>query len=191
MSRQWISATLVVLCLAWAPDLTHAKKSEEKPVQERFEATVSPQAGNLRISIQEYSNDEEMQDFAQAFMSGGEGALRKALGKSKKGSFVLGEGMTMPLMIVQSQTAGSGRKLFLLGLAPTVFAGQFGGSVSIGHRGYDYTFIQLEVDEQGKGKGALVPYANVVFNPEGRIVIKPMGAVDKRPLPLLNVHKEM
>jgi hypothetical protein len=190
MGRHWISATVVIVCLAWAAGLTHAKKKEGKPVQERFEATVSAQGRSIRISIREYSSDEEMQNFAQSFNTGGEGALRKALGKSKKGFFRLGDGPAMPLMIVQSQSAGSVRKLNMLGLAPTVFSGQFGGSVSIGHRGYDYTFIQLEVDEQGKGRGALVPYANIVFDPQGRIMIKPMGAVDKRPAQLVNVHRE-
>jgi hypothetical protein len=190
MGRHWISAIVVVVCLAWATGLTYAKGKEEKPVQERFVATVSAQASDIRISIQEYSSVEEMQNFAQSFNRGGEDALRKALGKSKKGFFRLGDGPTMPLMIVQSQSAGSARRLNMLGLAPTVFSGQFGGSVSIGHRGYDYTFIQLEVDGQGKGRGALVPYANVVFDPQGRIVVKPMGAVDRRPLQLVNVHRE-
>jgi hypothetical protein len=65
--------------------------------------------------------------------------------------------------------------------------------VMVGHRGYDYSVIQLEVDEKGNGKGLLYPYCNVVFNKQGGLVIKPIQGVlvpssYSQPNQLANVH---
>jgi len=190
MRRQLISAVLCTTFLLLGVGATFAKKKAEKAVQERFEATISPafsSDNSVSIAIQEFSTDEDVQGLAQAFARGGEDSLEKALGKVKKGYFRLGAGQTMPLLIVQSSSEGAVRRLNILGWAPTVFGGAGDTQVSIGHRGYPYTCIQLEVDEKGNGTGLLVPFANVVFNQQGRMVIKPMSRAPSR---LVNVRWE-
>lgn len=190
MRRTLISTVLCTACLLLGVSVTFAKKKAEKPVQERFEATMSPafsSDNSVTVAIEEFSTDEEVQDLAQAFARGGADSLEKALGKIKKGYFGMAGGQTMPLLIVQSSAEGGVRRLNILGQAPTLFGGAGDVQVSIGHRGYPYTCIQLEVDEKGKGTGLLVPYANVVFNQQGRIVIKPMSRAATR---LVNVHLE-
>jgi hypothetical protein len=190
MGRQLISTVLCTSCLLLGVGAAFAKKKAEKPVRERFEATMSPALSSdnsVSIAIEEFSTDEEVQDLAQAFARGGEDSLEKALGKIKKGYFRTGAGQTMPLLIVQSSSEGAVRRLNILGRAPTVFGGAGDTQVSIGHRSYPYTCIQLEVDEKGDGTGLLVPFANVVFNQQGRMVIKPMS---RTPARLVNVRWE-
>jgi hypothetical protein len=50
------------------------------------------------------------------------------------------------------------------------------GLVFVGHHGYPWTFLHIEVDEQGHGKGLIVLFAKVVFNQAGRMVVESMGA---------------
>ncbi len=166
---------------------TFAKKKAEKPVQERFEATIAPPISDdnsLQVAIEEFSTDEEVQNLAQAFARGGEDALWKVLHGTKKGYFTMGSGQTMPISTIESISAGGTRKLNIIGEAPSIFRG-VNGSVSIGHNGYPYTWIGFVVDEQGNSKGSLIPYANIRFNKEGRMEIISMKSAN---IQLVNVH---
>jgi hypothetical protein len=190
MKRPRISAVVCVACLVLVAGGAFAKKKEKGVAQEHFAATIFPAGqsnSTLSLTIERYSTDEEMKELAQAFTTGGEKALAKALGRMNKGHFRMGDGETKQLLVIQSSSAGAVRRLSMLGYAPTVFSGQLGGQVSIGHRGYDYTYIQLEVDDEGKGTGLLVPFGSVAFGEQGQIVVKPMARQTAR---LVNVYRE-
>ncbi len=190
MKRPAILAILCVTCLVFDGGLSLGKKKAEEPVQERFEATISPAISSnnrLSVAIREFSTDQEVQGLAQTFAEGGEGALGKTLGKIKKGQFRIGNEQSMSLVMVTSSSEGPVRRLSLIGRAPTVFGEGFGGSVSTGNRGFPYTYIQLEVDDQGNGKGMLILYANLTFDPQGRTSLKPM---DRQTFRLVNVHRQ-
>jgi hypothetical protein len=185
MRKRLISAVICILCLLGGPGKSLADKKAERAIQERFTATDANRGDSLTVAIQGFSTDEEMQSLAQIFAQQGEGALQKALGKVKKGFFVWGNEATAPLVIVQSQAEGSVRRLQIVGKAPTV-TGE--GEILTAHPDYPYTFIQLEVDEKGNGKGMLIPFGKLLFNDQGRMVLKPMsqGAVQ-----LVHVHHGM
>ena len=190
MKKPAILAILCVACLVLIAGWSFGKKKAEKPVQERFEATISPAISSnnrLSVAIQEFSADQEVQELARTFAAGGEGALGKTLGKIKKGHFRIGNEQTTPLVMVTSSSDGSRRRVSLIGKAPTVYGEGFGGSVSTGNRGFPYTYIQLEVDEQGNGEGMIILYVNLSFDPQGRISLKPM---DRQTFRLVNVHKQ-
>ncbi len=187
MKRRLITKALCTACVLFGLGGTFAKKQPEKPVQERFGATISPafsSDNSVTVAIQEFSTDEEVQALSRSFAAGGQDAVEKALDKTKKGYFRIDDAQTMPLLIVQSWPEGAGRRLHLVGRAPTSFGMQ---NISIGHRGSPYTCIQLEVNWQGNGKGMLLPYANLEFNQQGEIVVKPMAHSGSR---LVNVHLE-
>ena len=187
MKRSLLLAVLSVTCWVLVAGWSFGKK--ENPVQERFEATMNPPLSSnnrLTVAIREFSSDQEVQEIAKTFAEGGEGALEKAFGKVKKGEFRIGNEASMPLMMVTSSAEGSVRRLSLLGKAPTIYVQGFGGSMSTGHRGYPYTFIQLEVDEKGNGSGMLILYVNLTFDPQGRMSLKPM---ERQTFRLVNVHK--
>jgi hypothetical protein len=164
------------------------KKAEEGPVLERFEATIAGGgADTLEVSIQTYSTPDEMQSLAQTYARGGESALADALHKTKDGYFHEEHGDTMPLKVVEQTSEGGGRRLSIIGEAPTGFEysragsiGQnpFGGTVMVGHRGYEYTAIQLDVDAQGNGTGMIVFYCKLAFNKDGHIAVQPMAGMN-------------
>jgi hypothetical protein len=60
----------------------------------------------------------------------------------------------------------------------------------IGHRGYPFTFIQLQIDRQGQGRGQRVSFAKIVFDNKGAIDVEPMavGTGANSAMPLANVH---
>lgn len=207
MRKQIISTATFLALVILGSYMADAKKKPEEPVQESFVANFLSASGNapyLTIAIQEFSTADEVQQLAQSYAHGGEDSLRSALGKSKKGYFTLGSSQTVRLRMIQAQPMGTGRRLTFVGEAPdTFFPGESPGAASsgsmgprmtmVGHRGYDYSVIQLQVDDQGNGKGLIYPYCNVVFDKQGELVVKPMqsqlapGAYD-RPSQLVNVH---
>jgi hypothetical protein len=187
MERYSIAPVLCTTFLALGLGGTFAKEKEQKPAQERFEATMNFPVGDdrsLSLAIEEFSSGAEVQSLRESFEQGGEEALWRTLHKMKKGSFTMGSGQTMPIRALQQISSGGSRRLNIIGEAPSLLRG-VNGSVSIGHRGYPYTWIQLAVDERGNGKGALIPFANIVFNKEGRMEVTGMKAAT---IQLVNVH---
>jgi hypothetical protein len=207
MRRQFISMAMLEALVLLGSFTADAKKKPEEPVRESFVANFLSASGNapyLTIAIQEFSTDDEVQQLVQSYARGGEDSLRSAMGKSKKGYFTLGSSQEVRLRMIQAQPVGTGRRLLLVGEAPdTFFPGESPGASSsagtgprmvlVGHRGYDYSVIQLEVDEKGNGKGLIYPYCNVVFNEQGKLVVKPIQGVlvpssYSQPNQLVNVH---
>jgi hypothetical protein len=189
MKRAAILAILGVASLILIAGWSFGKKEKEKPVQERFEAVMSPSistSDRVFVAIREFSTDQELQALARTFAQGGEKALEKALGKVNKGQFRIGNEETMPILIITSTQEGDVRKLNLIGKAPTIPLQGLAGSLSTQHSGFPYTFIQLQVNDRGVGRGAMILYVNLGFNPQGRISIKPM---DRQTVQLGNVHK--
>jgi hypothetical protein len=168
-----------------------AKKNHEKPVQERFAATLSPPLSadnSVDIAIEDVSTPAEVQDWAKLYSKEGEGGFEKALGQADKGYFRMMTSETMRLLIVESSPEGTGRRLQIVAKAPTSFSSSSQvGLIGIGHGGYPFTCIQLDVDAQGNGTGFLIPFAKLTFSPEGHMVVKPMNRSGSR---LANVHLE-
>jgi len=190
MRKQTISMAMLVTLLLLGSSTADSKKKPEKPVLETFVANVIDSSGatpHLTVTIQEFSTDDEVHELAQSYARGGEDSLRNAMGKSKKGYFTLGSSETMHLRIIQDRPTGAGRRLVLVGEAPTAFspgeapnaassAGMGPRVVLVGHRGSNYSVIQLDVDGQGNGKGIMYIYCVVGFNQQGQLTVKPMAA---------------
>ncbi len=165
-----------------------AKRKSAKPIIETFEATVTG-SGILRFEIEEFSTDQDIQELSQAYAKGGEEAVESALGKIEKGySWVRNQ--AYPITVARSASAGGVRTLNIVAVAADRIRGDTGGEVSIGHRGYPFTFFQLQIDQQGKGKGQEIPFAKITFDNKGRINVDPMtvGSGANAAIPLADVH---
>jgi hypothetical protein len=191
MKRLAFAGLLCVTFLVPGVDSSFAGKEPKKPIQERFEARIVPSESgrnglfqamsrnsdqmfdSVDLAIQEFSSDQEAQELAQIFHNGGDDALEKALNKIKKGYFRIGRGVTMPLVFIVSSTEGPVRKLIIVGKVPSSFGSLSGSSFSLPHIPHTYTCIGLDVDEHGKGKGVLILLANVAFDQQGRMRVKP------------------
>jgi hypothetical protein len=206
MKKQIISTAVLVTLLLLGFSTGDAKKKPEEPVRESFVANIEgfPGSPSLTVAIQDFSTDDEMRELAQSFARGGVDALRNAMGNSRKGYFKLGSSETTRLRIIQAQPVGVGRRLLLVGEAPRAFfpggtaqdAGPAPRLVEVGHGGYNYSAIQLEVDAQGNGKGIMYSSCKVGFNKQGQLAITPMEASSPltvvqaahQPYQLVNVH---
>jgi hypothetical protein len=165
-----------------------AKKKPSKPIIETFEATTVPAGEVLRFEIEEFSTDQDVQELAKAYSKGGKDAVVSALGKIEKGrSLVRLE--AYPIRLVQSASQGGTRTVFIIADATDRVAGDLGGQVVfIGHHGYPFTFVQLRMDQQGKGIGQQVPFAAITFNKQGVIDIKSVPVRSGAAIRLANVH---
>ena len=161
-------------------------KKKAKPIIEAFEATV-PGGQVLRFEIEEFSTNQAIQELAKAYAKGGKDAVESALGKVKNGHYSIRQD-SYPIRLVQSVSQQDGtRTINITAAAADRIVGDFGGQVSIGHRGYPFAFAQLQIDQQGRGVGQLVPFAAITFNKQGVIEINSMP-VGSEVIRLVNVH---
>jgi hypothetical protein len=188
MKRLVVLAILAAGCLLVGVVPGVAKKKPAKPIIETFEATASG-VGVLRFEIEEFSTDQDIQELAQVYAKRGKDAVESALDKIEKGSFWVANG-AYPIRVVRSASEGGVRTLNIVAVAADRIAGDRGGQTFIGHRGYPFTFVQLKIDQQGKGRGQEVPFAMIVFTEKGAIDVKPMviGSGGNAAMPLVNVH---
>jgi hypothetical protein len=163
-----------------------AKKKPSKPIIETFEATA-PGGEVLRFEIEEFSTDQDVQELAKVYAKGGKDVVESALGKIEKGRFLVRQ-ESYPIRLVQSASQGGTRTVFIIADAADRVVGDLGGQVFIGHRGYPFTFVQLRMDQQGKGIGQQVPFAAITFNKQGVIDIKSMPVGSGAGIRLANVH---
>lgn len=191
MKRVLVSTLLFVTCIVFVVDASLAKKKPGKHVQEEYEATLGPPilgASNVSFGIEEYTTDEEMQGLAQTFAQRGAEGVETALRKGRKGYFQLANYESSDIVLAMVTSTNGVRRLGIVGIAPNRFiaAGPAQNQTSFGYFEFPWTFIQIEVDEKGNGKGSLIPLAKVVFNEQGKMVVKPLAASN---IPrLANVH---
>jgi hypothetical protein len=185
-----LSSAVFTLCLVLCVSSAFSQNKEEKPFVERIEATLKAGPDSFyfsTIDIKELSEGEELQALAQTFQTGGEDALEKALKKVNKGQIRLGAEVSMPVLVATSSTEGPVRRLNIIALAPVRYAGTFGERVIIGRQGFPYACIQVDLDEQGNGKGHVFVYAKLTFNQHGEMAVQSLyGSPD----PLLNVRSK-
>jgi hypothetical protein len=175
-------ATAYLLVVA-VPGLS--KKKPTKPIIETLEATI-PGGEVLRFEIEEFSTEQDIQELKKAYAKGGKDDVEGALRKVERGRYFIRHD-SYPIRMVQSESQGGTRTVYITADAADQIVGDLGGRVSIGHRGYPFAFTQLRIDEQGKGVGQQVPFAAITFNKQGIIDIKsmPVGSGTVR---LVNVH---
>jgi hypothetical protein len=188
MTRRLIAAAFCFALLHSGAVSVMGKKKPAKRVLERFVVTSGSvfAAGNLDISIEEFSTDSEMQNLQKVFETGGERALESALGKSEKGFFKTEDGFITPLLFIRSSPEGTGRILQMVGRATSYYKN---APIIRGTwvQEYSYSFIQLEVDGKGNGKGRLIPRGSLGFSKEGHVIVQPSASGY---VPLTNVRLE-
>ena len=177
-------ATLVVgMCLLVGVVPGVAKKKPAKPVIETFEATLTG-LGVLRLEVEEFSTDQDVQELAQAYAKGGKDGVGRSLESNEKGRYryQLWDSsprnpgfQAFPIRFIQSASKGGIRTLYIIAdAADSALVGQPVHMEPINHRGYPFTVIELHIDQQGKGIGQQVPFSAIVFNKQGTLDVNPM-----------------
>ena len=139
-----------------------------QPRTETFQgtATVKTAAGAtatapVTIVVARTTPADEAQKLAQAFTTGGDAALRKALaGLPATGSVRIGSAAPTEARITLDRTTDKGRLLTIVTDKPILFLGA-GLPGAEKKDGYGFAVLDIEVDGQGNGSGTLAPAAKL------------------------------
>lgn len=197
MKEKTALAVLVVVSLTLGAGASYASKKEkkssaERPVKEQFTATLSPPPANQNATatlvVVDYTTDAEMKDYAAAYLQGGNGALHAAFHKGM-GYFTVGGG-AFGFVVVRSIPNVSSRTEFMIGIAPLEPLAPLEGSTEIFsiyrlHEGYPYSLINLQLDGNGNGSGALYQFVRLQFDAQGSPHVIP---AERFPVKLVDVH---
>ncbi|MGH9811918.1 MAG: hypothetical protein ACRD4T_02165, partial [Candidatus Acidiferrales bacterium] len=121
--------------------------------------------------------DEEVQALAETLKTNGPDALSKALEKTDRGDIAAGDQLGNTINVARTFQTEKGRGIRLLLNRPIAFleAARRGRSMD-----YEFSLVELVVDEKGKGSGVMVPAAKVFFNKEGQLEIENYGTSPTR-----------
>ena len=175
--RTAITGGLALVMSAAAVSFARAQAGEET-----FTATATVKTAGgatatapVTIVVSRKMAQQEADKFAEAFKTGGDAALRKALsGVPPTGSIRIGDGAATPTRITLERPTDKGRLLTIVTDKPILFLGA-GVPGAKAKTGYDFAVIDIQVDEKGAGGGTLSPAAKIRVN-QGAFVVDDYGA---------------
>jgi hypothetical protein len=181
----------LVSALAFAPAPLQSKKSKTTGAPEVFNAraTVGSAQGRgdayVKISVDTYSTDKDVQAMEQALKDGGSAGFVQALRKAPVvGRFEVGD-KTFTIRWARQKATAKGRTISFVVDAPVYFVG--GGLPGAKARdGFDVAVIQLVMDSSGLGEGRLAAAAKV--KPGGDTGVE-IEAYDAEPVTLRSVMR--
>lgn len=150
--------------------------------EETFTATATVQSAGgatatapVTIVVSRKMPHEEADRLMAAFKTDGAAGLRRALaGVPPTGSVRIGNGTPTPTRLTLERTTDRGRLLTIVADRPLVFLGA-GLPGAKPKEGYDFSIVDLLVDEAGNGSGTLAPAATVKLQ-QGAFVVDDYGA---------------
>jgi hypothetical protein len=139
---------------------------------------------NLDIYIKEYTSDEKMQELLGILSEGGPDALRRPLEKLDVGQISPVGRVGVPIAVARARKTEKGTLISIVTARNMSF-----WELREGGRSTDYQFsvLQMMVDERGKGEGSVIVAAKIKFDKEGTLVIESYGIQDT--VRLANVRK--
>jgi hypothetical protein len=135
------------------------------------------------LTINTWSQENDVQTILTALRNGGQSELRKAIGDEKRGTIQLGNRIGLDLNALWISEDEEGRRIYALAERWVGF-----GELRRGARSTDYpfTYIELYVDDNGKGEGTLIPAARVRAKRGRTIEVENFGIYPAR---LTNVRR--
>jgi hypothetical protein len=142
-----------------------------------FGGTFGSTLNFFTLTVDSFTPDSEVSNIINALKNGGQDGLMKALGKEKRGTVQIGSQLGRDVQAVWVTQTGEGRKICALSERWMGF-----GEMRRGARSTDYpfTYIELYVDESGKGEGSLIPAARVQAKGGNNIEIENFGIYPAR-----------
>lgn len=176
-----MSAALIVFC---PPSANAQGKSKDKDAGEVYTGTIYYFGGprgsvstTFTLNIDSLSSDAEVQRLLGELQRGGQDALLKALNKEKRGTLQVGSSIGRDINAVWVSEEEEGRKINILSERWLGF-----GELRRGARSVDYplTYIELFIDEKGKGEGSMIPAARVRLKKGKTLEIENFGIYPAR-----------
>ena len=181
-------ATLAIILTA-AGLVGLGQENSEESVH-RFSGTAlntqggGPSAVFLNFRITKFTRDAEVNEYIKILKSGGTNALRKKLEKVKVGRVWPSAGTGNDVAVARARKNEKG---FLVTFVTARRFGFFELRNSGRSRDYPFGFVQIQFDEDGKGKGQIIVATKFSFDKNKHFEITSFG---RAPYRLVNVkHK--
>ena len=147
-------------------------------------AGVGAKSHPITIYINDYTSDEQVQDYLDMVAEKNPGLLRSTLEKvSGLGRIAMTGFIGNELAVVREHDTDQGKLYNLVTARNMGFAELY---ISGRTTNYPYSFLQLLVDEEGKGQGTLILAARFSFDKDGKLEIESYG---RQPFQLWNLQR--
>jgi hypothetical protein len=131
----------------------------------------------ITFRIQEYTSDETLKQLAETLAEGGVKALRKELEKLKVGRAAPLGHVGNDIAVARSRQTEKGRRIILVTARNLSFFELRRGGRSLD---YPFSWIQIDLDEEGKGQGNVIAAARIDFGERGVLEVESLGVHDIR-----------
>lgn len=171
-----ISVAFLAMCASSPGVETQAGENGAEVFTGNAIVTTTAAAGSttrLTITIDEYTSDEDTMKLIEILKTEGPSGLRKALEKANKGWIAPTGKVRESINFVRSRPVEGGR---LINIVKTRYLNFLEFALGAPRsREYEFTFIQLKLDEEGKGEGYMFAGTKIEFDSEGRLVFEQRG----------------
>jgi hypothetical protein len=177
LSSTWVISLCVIWMVAVASQAGAAEKKTEhfSAVAVATRGAMGGKSVNLDIYIKEYTSDEKTQELLGILSEGGPDALRRPMEKLDVGQISPTGRVGTPIAVARAKKTEKGTLISLVTARNMSF-----WELREGGRSTDYQFsvLQMLVDERGKGEGSAIVAAKIKFDKEGTLVIESYGIQD-------------
>ena len=171
-----------------SPEKEKKKEKKEATVYTAFIAGVKAGYGGrsrgLTIRIEGYTSDEKVEEYLGLIREEEDWLLRDTLEKVRGLGRIAMDGFVgNELAVIRQRDTEGGKLITLVTARNMAFIERAYGFRSTR---YSYSFLQLLVDEEGKGQGTVIGAAKARFNKEGILEIESYGL---QPFQLFQVRR--
>jgi len=133
------------------------------------------QTAPVTISLDRMLTVAERDALLAAFKSGDAAALKKALAAQATLGYVEGAKVKVPVKFAFPRSTGGGKLVTIVCNEPIVY---IGGDIPNAKpkAGYDFGYVLLVLDADGKGTGEVAPAAKLKIRDDGALVTEDYGA---------------
>ncbi|MFZ0429639.1 MAG: hypothetical protein WAO20_16090 [Acidobacteriota bacterium] len=191
MMRRLMCAGVVVIFLLLAANGQEKEQQKGKQKTESYTAmavgvrgAAAASSTSLNFRVNEYTSDEQAEEFLELLVEGGLDHLRRALEKVKVGTVAPAGRLGTDIAVARRRQTEAGTLLTFVTARNMPFFELYRSGRSTN---YPFGVFQLLVDEEGKGEGSAIAAARVFFDKEDRLVIESYGHMDT--IRLVNVRR--
>jgi hypothetical protein len=162
---------LIFLCciamvgLSMSPNAAAEKRSRGKEVFTGSAVAIGGQFGGasrpFTLEITSYTTDDDLQRDFHVLRTQGQDAFLKTIGNKKLGWFAFDGQTGRDLNFVQESQTDNGRKITILSER---WLNMFELRYGTRSQDYPFTYIELFINDNGKGEGSLIGLAKVYFD---------------------------
>jgi hypothetical protein len=166
---------------------------EDVRVSETYTGTIVGIGGgaggrtwNFSMTVKGYTSQGEALEYAQLLQAEGQDDLLKAITKRDLGTFSVTGQIGRNLNFVYQVPSDGGRRIVALFDRWESIWERRHGTRSLD---YPFTYIEISLDEEGKGSGTLIPLAKIYFDKKDASLVN-IENFGVYPLRLVNVRRD-